>query len=371
MKILELFGGVIRRGGEEMFVYNVLRRYDDPDAVFDCLVIEDCENDDFKNWVEARGGRMIALGLQLHATRFANHIYKPVCRFLKENRYDVIHIHSSSIAALAALAAAASRTTRAKIIVHSHSVGQRDSLEHRVYQKLASISMRGHVDAYCACSKAAAQWKFAPKYAAKATIIKNGIDTENFRYSPAVRSAIRSALGVADDAFVIGNVGRLCALKNQAFLIGVFAEIIKDQPGARLLLIGDGEDSGMLKRLTEEKGVADRVIFTGSVGNVNEYMSAMDVFAFPSEYEGLGIVAIEAQCAGLPVVASTGVPDEIRLTERVTFLPVDGSDEARAAWKDELIRCRDLPRADGADAVREAGYDIRSTVEQIKEIYGC
>ena len=370
MKILELFGGVIRRGGEEMFVYNVLRRYDDPDTVFDCLVIEDCENDEFKDWVEGHGGRMVALGIPLHATRFLNHIYKPVLRYLKENRYDVIHIHSSSIAALAVLAAAAHRTGCGRMIVHSHSVGDADSFEHRLFRTLASVSMKGHVDAYCACSRAAAEWKFAPKYSAKAVIIRNGIDTELFRFDPAARAAIRRDLGIPEDAFVVGHVGRLCALKNQAFLIRLLGQPALEAANATLLLLGDGEDNERLHDLVAQRALFSRVIFTGNVTNVYDYMSAMDVFAFPSDHEGLGIVAIEAQCAGLPVVASTGVPDEIRLTDRVTFLPVDGSDDCCAAWDGALTACRALPRIDGADAVRKAGYDIRSTVGQIKEVYG-
>ena len=369
MKVLELFGGVIRRGGEEMFVYNVLTHYDDPQDTFDVLVIEDCENDAFRSWVEEHGGQMHELNIPLHQTRFSNHIYRPVLSFLKERRYDVIHIHSSSIAALAVLASAARRAGCGRVIVHSHSVGSHDNLEHRVFRKLASLSMRGHADVYCACSRAAAEWKFAPKYAAKAIIVKNGIDTDRFAYSPSVRGSIRKALQIPPDAFVVGNVGRLCELKNQAFLIDVFARIVADDPDAFLLLLGDGEDGEKLRRAAEEKRLTDRIIFTGNVTNVPDYMSAMDVFAFPSAYEGLGIVAIEAQCAGLPVVASTGVPDEIRLTDRVTFLLVDGSDDAAAAWKSALTACRGRDCIDGAASVRKAGYDIQSTVRQIKEIY--
>ena len=371
MKILELFGGMIRRGGEEMFVYNVLTHYDRPADTFDCLVVEDCQNDEFKAWVEGQGGRMTELNIPLHATRFINHIYKPVRQYLRENRYDVIHIHSSSIAALAVLAAAAHRTGCKRVIVHSHSVGDADSLEHRVFRTLASVSMSGHADVYCACSKAAAAWKFAPKYAARAIIVKNGVDTGRFAFDPAVRRKIRETLSVPADAFVVGNVGRLCALKNQAFLIGVFAEIAAEDKSAFLLLLGDGEEGDNLRRIVSEKKLSSRVIFTGSVTNVQDYMSAMDVFAFPSAHEGLGIVAIEAQCAGLPVVASTGVPDEICLTDSVTFLPVDDSADARAAWKDALTAHHSKTRRDGAAAVRTAGYDIQAAVEQIKEIYGA
>ena len=369
MKILQLFGGMIRRGGEEMFVLNCLKNFHTPDICFDCLVIEDCENDEFRRVIDEQGGSLYELKIPLHATRFINHIYKPVCAFFREHSYDVVHIHSSSIAAIAVLSAAAKRAGTPKVIVHSHSTGKADSFEHKLFRFLASRSMRAHVDVYCACSVDAARWKFAPKYAEKAHIIQNGIDVESFRFNQNTRSAIRDSLGIPADAFVVGHVGRLCQLKNQAFLIDVFSGIAAADTSAYLLLLGDGEDGEKLRRTVSEKKLDDRVIFTGNVGNVNEYMSAMDVFAFPSEYEGLGIVAIEAQCAGLPVVASTGVPAEIKLTDSVSFLPVTDGGDSRAAWVQALEECRSVPRRDKTDAVRDAGYDIRSTVATLKDLY--
>ena len=369
MKVLQLFGGMIRRGGEEMFVLNCLKNFNTPEICFDCLVIEDCDNDEFRQVIAAQGGSLYELNIPLHATRFINHIYKPVCAFFGEHSYDVVHIHSSSIAAIAVLSAAAKRAGTPKVIVHSHSTGKVDSFEHRLFRFLASLSMRNKVDVYCACSVDAAQWKFAPKYAAKAHIIRNGIDVESFRFNENTRRAIRDSLDIPSESFVVGHVGRLCQLKNQAFLIDVFAAIAEADSAARLLLLGDGEDGDKLRHTVSDKGLSDRVIFTGNVGNVNEYMSAMDVFAFPSEYEGLGIVAIEAQCAGLPVVASTGVPAEIKLTVNVSFLPVTDSPESKKAWEQKITELKAIPRKDEADTVRSAGYDIRSTVECLKEIY--
>ena len=370
MRILELFGGLIRRGGEEMFVYNVLKNFDADGVTFDCLVVEDCANDDFNELIEAQGGKIYELNIPLHATRFSNHIYKPVLAFLREHSYDIVHIHSSSIAALAVLASAAHRAGVPKVIVHSHSVGRSDSLEHKLFRTLAAISMRGHVDEYCACSRPAAQWKFAPKYAAKATIVKNGVDTARFSYSSAAREAVRAEWVIPDSAYVIGNVGRLCELKNQDFLISVFDIVCETIPDAWLMLVGDGEDGDKLRAKASESSRGDRIIFVGNVTNVQDYMSAMDVFAFPSAYEGLGIVAVEAQCSGLPVVASSGVPKEIELTDDLTFLTVEDTDESRREWAELLSGYCGRQRSDGCEAVRAAGYDIRSTVEQIKVLYG-
>lgn len=366
MKILELFGGVIRFGGEELFVFNCLRNLELPQAQIDCLVAEDCGNEAFRSFVESRGGRMFELNTPVHATRFTNHLYRPVCAFFRQHRYDVVHIHSSSTPALAVLAAAAHRAGTPKVIVHSHTTGKADSVQHRLFRFLASLSMRRHVDVYCACSSAAAQWKFMPKYAAQAIIVKNGIDTTRFRYDAIARERMRAQLDIPADAFVIGNIGRLCQLKNQRFLIDVFARIAAADENARLILIGEGEDREMLIDAVAEYGLTGRVSLTGNVTNVQEYLCAMDVFALPSQYEGLGIVAVEAQATGLPVVASKGVPQEIKLTDAVRFLEIANAEQA---WAEALCGYRRRARVDRSEEIRAAGYDIRTTAALLKRLY--
>ncbi len=371
MKILELFGGLIRHGGEELFVLNCLRHLDAEDAAFDCLVAEDCQNDDFRRVIHEKGGRLTELHTPLHATRFSNHVYRPVRDYFKTHRYDVVHIHASSIAALALLAAAADRAGTPKVIVHSHATGKTDSLAHRLFRFLASLSERRHVDVYCACSKDAALWKFTPPYAEKAIIIKNGVDCERFRFRPERRASLRRQLGVGAGAFVICHVGRLCAVKNQLFLLEVFEQVAARIPDAFLLLVGEGEDREKLEAAAARKHLTERVLLTGVTDNVPDCLSAADVFAFPSEYEGFGIVALEAQCAGLPVVASEGVPREIRVTDDVCFLKAEHTEKAVLEWADKLCAYRGTARRDNSAAVAAAGYDIRSAAAQLKKLYGC
>ena len=367
MKILQLFGGLIRRGGEEMFVLNCLRNLNMPDSQIDCLVIEDCDNDEFRDFVNSRGGSVFELNIPLHATCFINHVYRPVIDFFKTHSYDIIHIHSSSIPALAVLAAAAKRSGTKKVIVHSHATGESDSIQHKLFRYLASLSMRGNVDIYCACSKAAAEWKFAPKYAERAVIIKNGIDTNRFTYNQNSGKAVRDKLNIPHDAFVICNVGRLCAVKNQEFILKVFELIASSD--AYLLLIGDGEDKDKLVKSVSEKGLSEKVVFTGNVTDVEKYLCAADVFVMPSKNEGLGIAAVEAQCTGLSVVASVGVPEEIKLTEDVRFLSIEDNKPVYNEWAETIESFRSRPRTDNSEIIRKNGYDIRSTAEQLIRLY--
>ncbi|MCR5485813.1 MAG: glycosyltransferase [Clostridiales bacterium] len=367
MKILELFDGKVRNCGEESFVFSVLRNLELPEAQIDCMVIEDFINDDYRRQLSLRGGEIYELGLSLHKTKLHYHIYRPALEFLKAHRYDIVHIHASSIAAPAFLSAAAANSGAKKVIVHSHVTGNSSKIMHLIMRTLASASMHRHVDVFCACSSDAANWKFAPKTARNAIIIKNGIDTARFSFSPAIREKRRGELGIDNKTLVVGNVGRLSPEKNQIFLLRVFSEIIKKRPDARLLLLGDGKER---EKLEKESAALPKesVIFTGDVSDVPSYLQAMDVFVFPSLYEGFGIAAIEAEAAGLPVVASEGVPRETDLTGRVTFLPLSADP---AVWADAVLKSADAPRTDGSEAVRAAGYDMSYTVAQIAELYKC
>ena len=155
-------------------------------------------------------------------------------------------------------------------------------------------------------------------------------------------------------------------VKNHPFLLEVFSEILERDPGAWLLLVGDGEEKDRIREYAERMKLSDRVIFTGTTDRVRDYLQMMDVFVFPSGNEGFGVASIEAQAAGLPVVASEGVPKETKVTDDVVFLPLtDGA----AAWAETVLSFRGRTRTDGADRVRTGGYDIRSSAEEIRKLY--
>ena len=162
-----------------------------------------------------------------------------------------------------------------------------------------------------ACSRPAAEFLFPAELLESRSwrFIPNGIDTRRFQFRPEVRTRVRQELGLGD-SFVFGHGGRLCEQKNQAFLLEAFAKTAGRRPDSRLLLIGQGEDRSDLESRAEALNIADRVIFHGTSDRVPELLWAMDVFAFPSRFEGLGIVAVEAQAAGLPTVCAEAVPEE-------------------------------------------------------------
>lgn len=141
---------------------------------------------------------------------------------------------------------------------------------------------------------------------------------------------------VLDDKFIIGHAGHLAAVKNQSFLLGLMPKILKRQPQAYLLLLGEGEDRPILEQKIHDLHLEDHVRMTGNVRNVPDYLNAMDVFAFPSLYEGMPLSIIEVQSNGLPCVISDQVPKDVFLTDLLRPLPLND----QMAWMDAICSAK-------------------------------
>lgn len=144
-------------------------------------------------------------------------------------------------------------------------------------------------------------------------------------------------------------------------------EILKYMPNSRMILVGDGECFAEVKRSAEVIEVNNKIIFTGMVDNVNEFMQAFDIFVFPSYYEGLGIVGIEAQTAGLPIVASLGVPEDIKITENVKFVSLSEQSD----WIKAILELS-KKKVDRYSVYKKAilhGFDVKVTANKVAEIY--
>lgn len=364
IKVLEILTCPINTGGTQMFVLQLIKSLNKEISI-DCLTTMYSEDDNFEKQLRERGGKLFALNLSKNIN--PNSIYRPMKSFLKDRSYDIIHIHASTIQELSVIAAATKNNKSSKIIVHSHATGLKFTVLIRLFRAIASLSMKKHVDYYCACSKSAAEWKFTPKYQKQTHIISNGINTEQFQFDPVRRNDIRSKLKITDSELVIGNVGQLCETKNQSFLINVFTELLQKRPNSKLLLVGDGPDRNTLEQLAEQKGIAERVIFVGNTNNVAGYLMTMDVFAFPSKHEALPFAVLEAQASGLPVIASNNIPDTVKLSENVSFLPIDN--DSISKWIAAITAAHCEKRDNGIEIVRKAGYDIETTVKQVEELY--
>ena len=367
MKVLEAFGEPILSGGQEAFVFEVLKNINMEGLQFDCLTAYEWGNEKYRQIVESKGGAAYELTLPFQPGKSRMNIADLFREFLKNHAYDVVHIHSGSISALAVMASVADTAGVKKVIVHSHSTGSNDDFKHKVLRFLASLSMRKHVSVYCACSREAAEWKFVSRYARQTHIIKNGIDTKKFAFNEAKRNEYRKKLGINEECFVVGHVGRFSYPKNQAFLIDIFKRLTERVTDCKLLLVGDGEDREKIETQIQELSLTDKVILTGNVRNVQDFLQALDVFVFPSFFEGFPIVVVEAQAAGLPVVLSDTILPDVKLTNDTIFLSL--KDTLGSVWIEEILRFKNRKREDGSKKIKSAGYDIKSTAEAVRNLY--
>lgn len=205
------------------------------------------------------------------------------------------------------------------------------------------------------------------------TFIRNGIDTEKFRFDPEIRNEVRKELGLKESDFVIGNIGRVVSQKNHPFLIRAFHEYSKRDPDAKLVLIGADMEKKFVEYLNEyirDNHLEDKVMRLGVRKDSCRLYQAMDAFILPSRFEGLPVVGVEAECAGLPVLFSDTITQEVDLTDGCKYLPIFG-DGAEGKWSDALSEAKKakMDRSKAADTVREKGFDVETEIKRVAEIY--
>ncbi len=289
---------------------------------------------------------------------------------LWEGGYDIVHCHMSYF--LNTILFRQAKKHGVKVILHSHSTQPdiTNKWKRRLFTLLHKLHYRAasrYGDAFAACSTAAADWLFGDAVAReKVQIFNNAIDTARFAFDPVVRERVRKELEL-EKAFVVGHIGRFTYQKNHEFLLLSFACLRKKRPDAVLLLVGGGDLEPEVRRQAAVLGVEDALRFLGLRDDVQELMQAMDVFALPSRFEGLGLVLIEAQTAGLRAVASTAVPPEAKVTELLTYLPLESGPEI---WADELLKAADgYERTNRRRQIMEAGYDLSGQAARIEQLY--
>lgn len=367
MKVLEVFGEPISNGGQESFVVNLIEHMNLDGINIDLLTPYYCDNLYYEEKVKQWGGKVISFGLEFKPGKSRFNINKYLDKYLKENTYDVVHVHSGSISILAIVAYYAKKNGVKKVITHSHCAVESINLKNKILRSIAGFIMKFCVDQYCACSIVAGEAKYMPSVVKnKMIVLNNGVDFQKFQYNDIVRKQIRDKYHIKKDAFVIGHVGRFSYQKNHEYLIRVFKELLEYDMDAVLMLIGSGELETEINSLINDLNLNDSILMCGNVNNVNDYMQAMDVFVLPSRYEGLPIVGVEAQAAGLPIVVSEHVSKELNLGKSVTFLPLS---EDYSLWVNIILQLKEKRCNDNFQLLKEKGYDITKTADILREIY--
>ena len=351
-------------GGVEAFVTTLLECMDRTGLAVDLAACR-VQPSPYDARLAKMGIEPIALGTSIRSV--ASNL-KEFRRLLEQGAYDAVHLNVYEGLALL-FAREAKRAGVARVIVHSHNNDLRPSATRwlkLVLHRICTGLFGGYADVRWAPSQAAGRFMFGTR---PFTLVRNGIVPERFAFDDGVREKLRAELGFASNQAVLGCVGRLCSQKNQLFLVDVLAA---SPQNACLLLVGEDDGDGSyevaLRCRACELGVQDRVRLYGRTNDVASLYQAMDVLCVPSTFEALGIVAVEGQAAGLPVVASTAVPPEAHAGDRFNQAQLD-PDAWASALTDALAQHHD--RSQAWQAVSRSGYDMREVATEVLRGYGA
>lgn len=355
IRVLQVVNNMHRAGLETMLM-NYYRHMDRDKIQFDFLTHRP-ERDDYDDEIESLGGK-VYYAPRLYPQNYPAY-FKYMSNFFHEHsEYEIMHSH---IDAMSYLPLKAAKKAGVPIrIAHSHntSIDRDFKLPLKLYYRSKIMSVANY---YCACGKEAGEFLFPNK---EFTFIPNAIEPDKFLFNKEVRNKKRSELGV-NDQLVVGHVGRLSYQKNHKFLIDIFNELLKMNQKAVLLLVGVGEKKEEIKKQIEELGIQNKVMFLGNRSDVNELYQAMDVFVLPSLFEGIPVVGIEAQFAGLPCVFSDKVPREVDFSGDCKFV---GLNKDVSEWTCAIIENIENKNRN-VDLAQDSIYNIENSYTVLEKLY--
>lgn len=277
--------------------------------------------------------------------------------------YDIIHVHGNSSTSVLELQAAKLAGVK-KRIVHNHN----SVTEHGIINKLLHPFFVKSYTTAVACSKIAGDWLFGEN---QFLVLRNAIDIDKYIPKLEYRTLYRSQLGITEDEIVIGHVGKMVVQKNHKFILSVFSEYHKKNRNSKLLLVGGGIEEEKIKKSVKLLNLQDCVVFAGLRTDIPELLSTMDIFLFPSLWEGLPLAAIEAQSSGLPVLLSDVISKEVLISENCFSLSLS---KDAANWAKFIYECVDITQRDkfvnfNKHSLTEAGYNIKVASKSLLKLY--
>lgn len=346
-------------GGTQTLLMTLYRNMDRSKIQFDFFVMYP-DKYFYDDEIVKLGGRIYYSTVRLDKNIFK--YTKELKKIILENNYKIVHVHTYSIGYFALKTA--KKCNVPVRIAHSHNNQTVRDKKYIIKKMLQKIYTMYATDLF-ACSEEAGRYLFRSK---KFNVLNNSIDSQKFIYKENLRNKVRKKLKIKDDEFLVGHIGRLHAQKNHNFLLDIFVEIKNKIKNSKLLLIGDGPLEDEIINKIKKLGIEQNVIMLKNRSDVNELYMAMDVFILPSLFEGLGIVAIEAQAAGTPIIISDGVPDTANITPICKKLNLTDS---ASKWAEEAIKIAKskLAHTNMQKYIIKSGFDMQSTVNWLEEFY--
>lgn len=362
IRVLQILG-IVAGGGVEAVIMNYYEHINRERVQFDFVVHNDSPVD-ITDKVISRGGKVYKITpYTKNVFAFMYDIYK----IIKKNHYTIVHSNMNTLSVFSLFAAwLAGANVR---ILHNHSMSVPSETKRNLIKIILRPFAKLFANRYFACSRLAAEWMYGKGSieSGNVTVINNAIDLRKHAFDMIRRKDLRAQMGIQENYFVVGHVGRFMYQKNHDFLIDVFADAIKRKPNMVLLLIGDGPLKKIMEGKVNSLHIKDKVVFLGLRSDVQDLYNVMDLFVLPSYYEGLPVVGVEAQANGLPLLVSTNVTDELQLTDLVQYKSLE---ENRMSWvKCILSYKKDELRKNTFENMTVKGFNIEHEASKLENIY--
>lgn len=344
-------------GGAETLIMNIYRNIDRSKVQFDFLTSKE---GDYESEIKALGGKIYRIPY-IDIAKFS--YPKSLYDFFKEHpQYTIVHSHMDKMSGV--VLREAKKAGVPIRIAHSHSTKNEGNLVNKLIKDYYGHYINGAANFKFACSKTAQAFLYGKEGTAQ--IIKNGIETQRFHFDRTTRAEYREKYHLEKN-FVVGHVGRFNEPKNHLFLVEVFSKIVQKKSDAVLVLVGQGKLEGEVRRKVKQLNLQNNVLFLGQRDDIAELLQMMDVFVFPSIYEGFPMSLVEAQASGLECIVSDVITKEVELTDKIRFLPLDCGTEA---WCNEILKEKNNDdREEYAALIENEGFDINTTIEWLQSFY--
>lgn len=345
------------RAGLETMLMNYYRNTDRNKIQFDFLTHRPTPGE-YDKEILAMGGKIY------YAPRLVPQNYLKYKKFMKElfkrNQYDIIHSHIDTMSYFPLKEA--KRNNVKYRISHSHT-SKLDFDYKLIIKYYCKLFINKYANIRLSCGYKAGKFLYNKR---PFKIINNAIDCNKFAYNKELRDKVRRKLNIEENTTVLGHVGRYIYIKNQLFLIDIFKEYLKLNSNSKLMLIGFGEDEQKLREKVSNYRLNDKVIFLLNRSDTNELYQAMDFFVMPSLFEGVPLVAVEAQCNGLNCVLSNNISEEAKITSSVYFYNLELGAEEWAKYIYSLDKKRNL---NAVYDIKKNGYDIQTEAKKLEQFY--
>ena len=361
IKVLHFVSSLSINSGLMSVIMNYYRSIDRNNVQFGFAFFKNNDKGTYLSEIEEYGGKT-----------YYTHIDKRLIKRSLENlfdsideRYDILQIHELYLAFIVEKIA---RKHGIKVVIgHAHTIKFSENFWSGVRNQILCSGINRYCDYEVACSKEAGEVFFGKNiYSDKFFILNNAIDIKRYEFCPEERKRIRSKFSYADDDIVIGHVGRFSPAKNHSFIIEVFKALCEQSDRYKLLLVGEGPDEERIKNLVKAFNLEGLVKFMGRREDVNLLYSAMDIFLFPSLYEGLGYALIEAQANGLTCIASETIPLQAKILESYTIINLN---EGPFYWAKKIIDSRITREEHCSGILTDYGYNIAIEGNKLEEKY--